>query len=271
MFISLHANASLRPALAGATIYSAAFEPRRQRRRRARSRRERVPAIGGGSRDIEFVPWDFAQTAHVERIRQRWRSCSRGAVPRPRFRWRRVRSTRRRSRVLESANMPAVLIEMGLPDEPGTGKAARRRRVSERRSCRRCSTPSSRFREVLDATQRRRSRRRTVTIATSHGHRRAGRRWSRGLAWLLFVGLPRWYAARATGGARRRRRRWPPPPGRKIKARLFYVSGRRDASDRRRAGRRHGDEARAAQAGEIVKAQIAPAAAAARVGRPAGH
>lgn len=77
------------------------------------------------------------------------------------------------------------------------------------------------------------------------------------VAWLLFVGLPRRYG-RSTPPA-------PPPPaaaattGRKIKARLFYVSddGRHLSGVERDVP--YGDGS-AAQAQEIVKAQLAPVA-----------
>jgi spore germination protein GerM len=79
------------------------------------------------------------------------------------------------------------------------------------------------------------------------------------IGWILFVGLPRWYGSRAA----------PPSPaapaaavssGRKIKARLFYVSedGTRLTSVERDVP--YGDGS-AGQAEEIVKAQIAPVAA----------
>jgi spore germination protein GerM len=79
------------------------------------------------------------------------------------------------------------------------------------------------------------------------------------IAWVLFVGLPRWYGPRAATAP-------PPSPvaaasaGRKIKAKLFYVSedGTRLTTVERDVT--YGDGA-AAQAGEIVKAQIAPVAA----------
>ncbi len=77
-----------------------------------------------------------------------------------------------------------------------------------------------------------------------------------GIAWLLFVGLPRWYgspasAVGATAAA-------PLPPGRKIKARLFYVSedgAKLSAVERDVA---YG-EGTVGQAREIITAQIAPA------------
>jgi spore germination protein GerM len=76
------------------------------------------------------------------------------------------------------------------------------------------------------------------------------------IGWVLFIGLPRWYGPRSTTLA-------PAKPaasasaGRKIKARLFYISedGTRLTGVERDVA--YGDGA-AAQAAEIVKAQIAP-------------
>ena len=65
LFISLHANASWRPTLAGATISTALFEHQAEQAARALAP-ELVPAFGGATRDIEFVPWDIAQIPHLE-------------------------------------------------------------------------------------------------------------------------------------------------------------------------------------------------------------
>ena len=110
VFISLHANASLRPSLGGGSIYSAAFEPNAAQAARALAP-ERVPAIGGGSREIEFVPWNFAQTAHVEESDALAKLLAAQFQDRIPLSARPVDSAP--LRVLESANMPAVLIEMG--------------------------------------------------------------------------------------------------------------------------------------------------------------
>jgi N-acetylmuramoyl-L-alanine amidase len=115
VFISLHANASFRPMLAGGAIYSAAFEPGAALAARALAP-ERVPAIGGGSREIEFVPWDFAQTAHVEESDTLAKLLLAQFQNRIRLAARPVDSAP--LRVLESANMPAVLIEMGYLTNP---------------------------------------------------------------------------------------------------------------------------------------------------------
>jgi len=110
LFISLHANASWRPALAGATVGTVMFEQQAQQAARALSP-ELVPAIGGAPRDIEFIPWDSAQIPHLDQSAMLARTIQeslQGHVP--------LAPKPRESapiRVLEPANMPAVLIEMG--------------------------------------------------------------------------------------------------------------------------------------------------------------
>ena len=64
LFISLHANASMRPEASGASIYVAAFDE--SARASARHAPERVTVFGGGLRDIELVLWDLAQIRHVD-------------------------------------------------------------------------------------------------------------------------------------------------------------------------------------------------------------
>ena len=64
MFISLHANASFRDAVSGASVYVAAFDPDQVAANRVTS--ERLPALGGGVRDIELVPWNLAQIRHKD-------------------------------------------------------------------------------------------------------------------------------------------------------------------------------------------------------------
>jgi N-acetylmuramoyl-L-alanine amidase len=110
LFISLHANGSMRRATTGATIFCAAFD-RDAAQAAAAGGAERVPTFGGGSREIELVAWDLAQTRHLDRsaafadlLEQQMRN----RVPlaaRP--------IDRAPLRVLESANMPAVLVELG--------------------------------------------------------------------------------------------------------------------------------------------------------------
>jgi N-acetylmuramoyl-L-alanine amidase len=119
LLISLHANASFRPAASGASIYVAAFDDTEQAST-APPAVERVPVFGGGSRNIELVLWDFAQSRFVAESAELARILERqfqGRVPLN------ARATDRAPfRVLEPANMPAVLIEMGYLTNPDQEK-----------------------------------------------------------------------------------------------------------------------------------------------------
>jgi N-acetylmuramoyl-L-alanine amidase len=110
LFISLHANASWRPSLAGATISTAHFDHQAEQAARALPS-ELVPALGGAPRDIEFIPWDVAQIPHLDQSNMLARTLEeqlRGHVP---LAGKPLASAP--LRVLEPANMAAVLIEIG--------------------------------------------------------------------------------------------------------------------------------------------------------------
>lgn len=109
VFISLHANASLRAAATGASIYVAAFDDHDKAQTTLTP--ERVPVFGGGSRDIELVLWDLAQIRHIDRSTELARMLEEALRARLAIEVRPV--DRAPFRVLESANMPAVLVEMG--------------------------------------------------------------------------------------------------------------------------------------------------------------
>ena len=66
LFISLHANASLRKATSGATIFTAAFERVRRGRRRRPPAARTLPTFGGGARDIDCALGD-GQARHLDR------------------------------------------------------------------------------------------------------------------------------------------------------------------------------------------------------------
>ena len=108
LFISLHANASLQPAAAGAIIYYAAFDSTDAA---SLGGVARVPTFSGGTRDLELVAWDLAQTHHLDQ------SMAFAAMLEERLRGRVPLASQAIARapldVLESANMPAVLVEMG--------------------------------------------------------------------------------------------------------------------------------------------------------------
>ena len=113
LFVSIHANASPRKNVSGATIFVAAFD---KDAAQSAGIAERVPAFGGGLRDIEMVPWDLAQIRHLDKssafaslLEQQFHD----HVPLA------IHPTEQAPlRVLESANMPAVLIELGYLSNP---------------------------------------------------------------------------------------------------------------------------------------------------------
>jgi N-acetylmuramoyl-L-alanine amidase len=110
LFISLHANASVRRSTAGAIVFLAAFDDSDTEAAKP-APGERVPTFGGGLRDIELVPWNLAQTRHLTQ------SVEFATILEQQLRNRVPLSVhpidRAPLRVLESANMPAVLLEMG--------------------------------------------------------------------------------------------------------------------------------------------------------------
>jgi N-acetylmuramoyl-L-alanine amidase len=109
LFVSLHANGSMRKTASGASIYVAAFD--RDAAQASAGGGERVPTFGGGSREIELVPWNLAQTRHLDQssaFAELLQQAMHEHVPlsaRP--------IERAPLRVLESANMPAILVELG--------------------------------------------------------------------------------------------------------------------------------------------------------------
>jgi N-acetylmuramoyl-L-alanine amidase len=120
VFISLHADGALRPATAGASALYASFEGDAAAAARASLGSERLPTFGGGSRDIELVLWDLAQIRYVDQ------SATLADLVQQQFLGRVPLSAhpieRAPLRVLESANMPAVLIEMGFLSNPAQEK-----------------------------------------------------------------------------------------------------------------------------------------------------
>jgi N-acetylmuramoyl-L-alanine amidase len=111
LFISLHANASFRPSAAGASVYYATDTPPAAVTG-GTTGAARAQALGGGTRDIELVDWSRAQSRYldqsmglagmlVEQFRDHVPLAARAVDKAP-------------LAVLASANMPAVLVEMGV-------------------------------------------------------------------------------------------------------------------------------------------------------------
>ena len=119
LFISLHANASWRPALAGATISTALFPHQAEQAARALAP-ELVPAFGGATRDIEFVPWDVAQIPHLEQSATLARVIAEAFHDHVPLAMTPINAAP--LRILEPANMPAVLLEVGYLTNPDQEK-----------------------------------------------------------------------------------------------------------------------------------------------------
>ena len=108
----------MRPVAAGASLFVAAFDKTTEQT--AATIGGRVPTFGGGSREIDLVFWDLAQTQHVAQstafaniLEQLLHD--RVALTTPPI-------DRAPLRVLESANMPAMLLELGYLTNPDQEK-----------------------------------------------------------------------------------------------------------------------------------------------------
>jgi N-acetylmuramoyl-L-alanine amidase len=112
LFVSLHANASMRSVASGAEVfYLSLDEYGDAAERAAHGDSESLPVFGGGARDIELIPWEMAQARYIEEsaaLAQAVEASLRERVPvSPRA------IQQAPFRVLVGANMPAVLVEMG--------------------------------------------------------------------------------------------------------------------------------------------------------------
>ncbi len=119
LFISLHANASFRSGLSGATVLYASFAQDETGENAVLGGGE-LPTFGGGTRKLELVLWDQAQARHVDQ------SAAFAAVLQQQLRDRASLSERPIQqaplRVLQSANMPAVIVEMGYLSNPADAR-----------------------------------------------------------------------------------------------------------------------------------------------------
>ena len=117
LFLSLHANGALSPAMAGAEVFHLRLDQAGEDARRAAAAEAvTLPVLGGGRRTIDVVQWDLAQAAHVddsamlatlleEELRRRVPMSPRPVQQAP-------------MRVLTGANMPAALVEMAYLTNP---------------------------------------------------------------------------------------------------------------------------------------------------------
>ncbi len=112
LFLSLHANASLRRAASGAEVFYLNLDRADEEARKvAESEGVAMPVFGGGTREIDVILWEMAQARHIEESAGLARAMEvqlRTSVPMS------PRAIQQAPfRVLVGANMPAVLVEMG--------------------------------------------------------------------------------------------------------------------------------------------------------------
>src|SRR4029079_14975399 len=67
LFLSLHANASLRSAASGAEVFYLNLDRADEEARKvAESEGVAMPVFGGGTREIDVILWEMAQARHIE-------------------------------------------------------------------------------------------------------------------------------------------------------------------------------------------------------------
>jgi N-acetylmuramoyl-L-alanine amidase len=117
LFVSLHVNASVRPALTGAEVFYLSLEGYSDEAlRAARGGGEALPVVGGGSREIDIVPWALAQARYIDQSAALARMVE--AALQDRLSMTPKPLQQAAFRVLVGANMPAVLVEMGFLTSP---------------------------------------------------------------------------------------------------------------------------------------------------------
>jgi N-acetylmuramoyl-L-alanine amidase len=112
VLISLHADASFMPSVAGAQILTLSTSDYQRHLPPAPVPAVTVPVAGGGTRTIDVVPWDLAQLPYAAA------SAAFAASVEQRLRERQVPMHPRAKdtmplRLLAGANMPAILLETG--------------------------------------------------------------------------------------------------------------------------------------------------------------
>ncbi|MFB3855200.1 MAG: N-acetylmuramoyl-L-alanine amidase [Vicinamibacterales bacterium] len=111
VFVSLHANASLRAETTGPQVYYMSAAGLEEAVGNEAPGAALLPVVGGGFRSVDVIPWEVAQTRHLSR------SAELAALVREELAGRLEVNDRPVQqaplRVLLGANMPAVLVEMG--------------------------------------------------------------------------------------------------------------------------------------------------------------
>jgi N-acetylmuramoyl-L-alanine amidase len=117
LFLSIHANAAVRPNIKGAEVYYLSVERAdAEARKRAEDAGVVLPALGGGTRAIDLILWETAQSRYLEQSAVLAAAVEEGLRARVEMSPRAVQQAP--FRVLVGANMPAALVEIGYVSNP---------------------------------------------------------------------------------------------------------------------------------------------------------
>ena len=112
VFLSIHANSAVRPALKGAEVYYLTVERAdAAARKKADENSATLPALGGGTRAIDLILWETAQARYLEQSSTLAGFIEQSLRPHIEMSPRAVQQAP--FRVLVGANMPAALVEIG--------------------------------------------------------------------------------------------------------------------------------------------------------------
>ncbi|MFA5907988.1 MAG: N-acetylmuramoyl-L-alanine amidase [Vicinamibacterales bacterium] len=112
VFLSIHANSAVRPAMKGAEVYFLTVERAdAEARKKAGDNATTLPALGGGSREIDLILWETAQARYLEQSSALAGFVEQALTGRIEMSPRAVQQAP--FRVLVGANMPAALVEIG--------------------------------------------------------------------------------------------------------------------------------------------------------------
>jgi len=112
VFLSIHANSAVRPAMKGAEVYYLTVERGdAEARKKAEENATTLPALGGGNRAIDLILWETAQARYLEQSATLAGLIEQALRPRIEMSPRAVQQAP--FRVLVGANMPAALVEIG--------------------------------------------------------------------------------------------------------------------------------------------------------------
>jgi N-acetylmuramoyl-L-alanine amidase len=122
VFVSIHGNAAVRPAMKGAEVYYLSIDrATAEARRLAESSDAQLPTLGGGTRTIDLILWETAQARYLEQSNALANFVEQALRARVEMSPRAVQQAP--LRVLVGANMPAVLVEIGYLSNPDQEQA----------------------------------------------------------------------------------------------------------------------------------------------------